>query len=456
MLRSLGITATRVAASGVLGAVRPPSSSLLFAATAGAAAPSRSLSIHEHLSHQLLREAGVSVPRGGVAFTPDEAVAVADELPGDDVVIKAQVLAGGRGLGLFENGLKGGVHIVFKNKLKDIASKMLGGILHTQQTPPGGLLVNRVMLAERLMLEKEVYFAVLMDRQYRGPVMVASSEGGVEIEKVAAETPDLIFKEPVDIREGVKREQVESLAAKLGFEGDALTQAADNMERIYEMFIAKDCTMVEINPMAKLTDGRVLAMDAKVNFDDNASFRQADIFGLEDKSQVDPREVEATKYDLNYIGLDGNVACLVNGAGLAMATMDQIALHGGEPANFLDVGGGATAEQIAAAFKIITSDKQVKVILVNIFGGIMQCNVVAEGILQGGEALRNEGIELPPVVVRLQGTNQEEGARLLNESDLGLIAINDLDKAAYKAATIARIAEEAELEGFKAKFTLQQ
>jgi len=415
---------------------------------AAASVQSRSLSIHEHLSHQLLREAGVHVPKGGVAFSVDEAVAVANEMPGEDVVIKAQVLAGGRGLGLFENGLKGGVHITFKNKLREIATKMLGGTLHTQQTPPGGLEVNRVMLAERLQLEKEVYFAVVMDRQYRGPVMVASSEGGVEIEKVAAETPDKIFKEPVNILEGVKREQVEGLADKLGFSGDAAKMAADNMEAIYNLFVEKDCTMVEINPMAQLVDGRVLAMDAKLNFDDNAVFRQKEIFDLEDTTQVDPREVAAAKYDLNYIGLDGNVACMVNGAGLAMATMDQIKLHGGEPANFLDVGGGATTEQVKAAFKILTSDEGVKVIFTNVFGGIMKCDVIAEGIIQAVEEI---GLDLP-VVIRLQGTNAERGAELLNEADLGLIAINDLDQAAYKAATLASIAEKAEQEGFHVKF----
>lgn len=363
----------------------------------------RSLSLHEYLSMELLQEAGVSVPKGFVAKSSDEAYAIAKKLGSKDVVIKAQVLAGGRGKGTFTSGLKGGVKIVFSpEEAKAVSSQMIGQKLITKQTGAKGRICNQVLVCERKYPRREYYFAVTMERSFQGPVLIGSSQGGVNIEDVAAENPEAIVKEPIDIIEGIKKEQAVTLAKKMGFPSNIVDSAAENMIKLYNLFLKYDATMVEINPMVEDADGKVLCMDAKINFDSNSAYRQQKIFALQDWSQEDERDKDAADADINYIGLDGNIGCLVNGAGLAMATMDIIKLHGGTPANFLDVGGGATVQQVTEAFKLITSDKRVQAILVNIFGGIMRCDIIAQGIVM---AVKDLEIRIP-VVVRLQGECQ--------------------------------------------------
>ncbi|KAI9298654.1 succinate-CoA ligase [Neoconidiobolus thromboides FSU 785] len=397
---------------------------------------SRNLSIHEYLSVDLLKDYGIKVPKGSVAKTPKEALDVAKALSTDDVVIKAQVLAGGRGKGTFKNGLKGGVRVVYSPQEAEMfAEKMLGNKLVTKQTGAAGKPCNAVYIVEREYLRREYYFAILMDRKTSGPVIVASSQGGMDIEAVAAENPSAIITHPVNIHEGLKHEDAVSLAKKAGFSPNCVNDAADTFMKLYKLFIEKDATLVEINPMAESSKHEVLCMDAKINFDDNADFRQKDIQSLRDTTQEDSREVEAAKYNLNYIGLDGNIGCLVNGAGLAMATMDIIKLNGGDPANFLDVGGGATAQQVTEAFKIISSDPQVSAILVNIFGGIMRCDIIAQGIVQAVQQLKLN----VPLVVRLQGSEVEAGKKLIADSGLRIITCDDLDEAAQKAVKLSNI-----------------
>ncbi|KAJ1548511.1 hypothetical protein HK405_002896 [Cladochytrium tenue] len=400
----------------------------------------RNLSIHEHHSMGLLRDYGVKVPRGAVATTPAEAEAVAKSLGTEDLVIKAQVLAGGRGKGHFDSGLQGGVRVVYSPAdIKTYAEKMLGHKLITKQTGEAGRICNAVYVVERLYVRREFYFAVIQDRTSQGPVIIASSQGGMDIETVAKENPDAIVTHPVDINAGLARSDAESVAERLGFRGAAVGKAADIFERLYKIFVEKDATMIEINPLAEISDGEVMCMDAKFGFDDNAEFRQHDIFSLRDTTQEDPREVAAAKWNLNYIGLDGHIGCLVNGAGLAMATMDIIKLNGGDPANFLDVGGGANANQVAEAFKIISSDPHVTAILVNIFGGIMRCDVIAQGII---DAVNQLGLTLP-LVVRLQGTEVERAKKLIAESGLRVFAIDDLDAAASKVVQMSKIVQLA-------------
>lgn len=307
---------------------------------------------------------------------------------------------------------------------------MIGHNLITKQTGPEGVPVKTVMVAEALDIAREVYFAILMDRASGGPVLVASPQGGMDIEAVAEETPELIFKVPIDINKGVQPEQTRKLAEQLGFKGPNVNTASEQMQRLYKLFMGVDATMVEINPFGETPTGEVVAFDAKINFDDNAEFRQKDIFAQRDFEMEDPREAEAAKYNLNYIGMDGNIGCLVNGAGLAMATMDIIKLRGGSPANFLDVGGGATETAVREAFKIITSDKQVKAILVNIFGGIMKCDTIAKGVVA---AAREVKLSIP-LVVRLEGTNVTLAKQILAENkDVAIISADDLDDAAIKA-----------------------
>jgi succinyl-CoA synthetase beta subunit len=303
---------------------------------------------------------------------------------------------------------------------------MFGNRLVTKQTPPEGVLVNKIMVCESLNFNKEFYFAILMDRATNGPVLVASTQGGMDIEAVAHETPELIHTVPVDINVGVTPQQGKWIAEKLGFSN--IPQAVEQIQRLYKLFISCDATQVEINPFVETSDKRVFAIDAKINFDDNAEFRQKEIFAMRDVAEEDPREVEASKFNLNYIGLDGNIGCMVNGAGLAMATMDIIKLYKGKPANFLDVGGGANTSQITEAFKIISSDPQVKAILVNIFGGIMKCDIIANGIVQ---ALKQIQVK-QPIVVRLAGTNVELGQKILRESGYKIQTASDLDDAAAK------------------------
>ncbi len=393
------------------------------------------MNIHEYQAKELLQRFDVATTRGKVASTLDEAEQIARELGDVDVVVKAQIHAGGRGKGKFKNGFKGGVHIrKTPQEVREVAAKMLGQILITHQTGPTGRVVNKVLVAQSAEIAREIYFAVLLDRATAAPLIVASSEGGVDIETVAAKSPEKIIREPIDPLAGLQPFQTHKVAKQLGFESSQLKSAAKLFEGLYRTFVAFDCSMVEVNPLVITTKGDVLALDAKFNFDDNALYRHPEIEALRDVAEEDPREVEASKHGLNYIGLDGNIACLVNGAGLAMATMDIIKFYGGDPANFLDVGGGATEEQVTEAFKILIADKKVKAILVNIFGGIMKCDVIAQGIINAAKTV-NLSV---PLVIRLEGTNVERGKKLLKESGVELIAADDLADAAQKAVAAAK------------------
>jgi succinyl-CoA synthetase beta subunit len=393
------------------------------------------MNIHEYQAKELLQKFEVATTRGKVAATLDEAEQIARDLGDIDIVVKAQIHAGGRGKGSFNNGFKGGVHVrKTPNEVRDVAAKMLGEILVTHQTGPTGRLVNKVLVAESADIAREIYFAVLLDRATAAPLIVASTEGGVEIEAVAARSPEKIIREPINPLAGLQPYQARKLAKQLGFESSQLKNASKLFEGLYRTFIAFDCSMVEVNPLVVTTKGEVLALDAKFNFDDNALYRHPEIAAMRDVAEEDPREVEASRHGLNYIGLDGNIACLVNGAGLAMATMDIIKFYGGEPANFLDVGGGATEEQVTEAFKILIADKKVKAILVNIFGGIMKVDIIAQGIINAAKSI---GLSVP-LVVRLEGTNVEVGKQLLKESGLALITANDLADAAQKAVEAAK------------------
>ncbi len=392
------------------------------------------MNIHEYQAKELLQKFDVATTRGRVASSLDDAEQIARELGDVDIVVKAQIHAGGRGKGTFKNGFKGGVHIRrTPDQVRDVALKMLGQILVTHQTGPAGRKVNKLLVAESADIAREIYFAVLLDRATAAPVIVASTEGGVEIEAVAAKSPEKIIREPIDPLAGLQPFQTRKLAKQLSFEPSQLKSASKLFEGLYRMFVAYDCSMVEVNPLVVTTKGEVLALDAKFNFDDNALYRHPEIAALRDIAEEDPREVEASNHGLNYIGLDGNIACLVNGAGLAMATMDIIKFYGGEPANFLDVGGGATEEQVTEAFKILIADKKVKAILVNIFGGIMKCDIIAQGIINAAKTL-NLSV---PLVVRLEGTNVEAGKKLIADSGLAVIAADDLADAAQKAVKAA-------------------
>ena len=392
------------------------------------------MNIHEYQAKELLQKFDVATTRGRVASTFDQAEQIARELGDVEIVVKAQIHAGGRGKGTFKNGFKGGVHVCkTPAEVRDAAAKMLDQILVTHQTGPGGRKVNKVLVAESADIAREIYFAVLLDRATAAPVIVASTEGGVEIEAVAAKSPEKIIREPVDPLAGLQPFQTRKLAKQLGFESSQLKSASKLFEGLYRTFVAYDCSMVEVNPLVLTTKGDVLALDAKFNFDDNALYRHPEIAELRDMAEEDPREVEASKHGLNYIGLDGDIACLVNGAGLAMATMDIIKFYGGEPANFLDVGGGATEEQVTEAFKILIADKRVKAILVNIFGGIMKCDIIAQGIINAAKTLKLS----VPLVVRLEGTNVEAGKNLVADSGLAVISADDLADAAQKAVKAA-------------------
>ena len=371
------------------------------------------MNIHEYQAKELLQKFGVATPRGKSGFDPEEAEQIARELGTSDLVVKAQIHAGGRGKGTFANGFKGGVHCASRRRKRARSlRKMLGQTLVTHQTGPAGRVVNKVLVAESVEIAREIYFAILLDRATAAPLIVASTEGGVEIETVAEKSPEKIMRETIDPLAGLQPFQTRKLAKQLGFESAQMKAAAKLFDGLYRTFIGLDCSMVEVNPLVVTTKGEVLALDAKFNFDDNALYRHPEVAALRDIAEEDPREVEASKHGLNYIGLDGNIACLVNGAGLAMATMDIIKFYGGSPANFLDVGGGATEEQVTEAFKILIADKKVKAILVNIFGGIMKCDVIAQGIINAAKA-----VKLPvPLVVRLEGTNVEAGKKLLAES----------------------------------------
>eukprot|EP00922_Rhytidocystis_sp_ex-Travisia-forbesii_P003328 GHVS01004869.1.p1 GENE.GHVS01004869.1~~GHVS01004869.1.p1 ORF type:complete len:518 (+),score=117.70 GHVS01004869.1:129-1682(+) len=409
----------------------------------------RSLHLQEAHAQGFLAQYGVSVPRGCLANTAREAEHCAKELGEDiDYVIKAQVLAGGRGLGYFsENGFQGGVHVCTSaSQVKDIAGKMLGNHLVTKQTGEQGKLCSKVLVCERFYLRREKYLALLMDRNSGGPLFIGSVVGGTSIEDIAARHPEAIVHMPVDSsKQELGELEVTEFCTKLGFAGASLSQAIANVRGIYKLFNEKDCTLIEINPFAETHDGRVLACDAKLNFDDNAAYRQEEVFALRDIEQEDPREVAASRYDLNYVGLDGSIGCMVNGAGLAMATMDIIKLHGGRPANFLDVGGGANKQQVVEALRILQNDPNVKAIMVNIFGGIMRCDIIGLGIIHASQEV---GL-YKPLVVRLEGTNQEKARELLEESGMKVMFCTDFDDAARKVvkmAEIVQLAEHAELD----------
>ena len=392
------------------------------------------MNIHEYQAKELLTKFGADNPRGSVARTAAEAEKVARDLGTDSIVVKAQIHAGGRGKGTFTNGFQGGVHLCkTAAEARDIAGRMIGQTLVTHQTGPGGRLVNQVLVAESVEIEKEFYFAILLDRATGAPVIVASREGGMDIEEVAARSPEKILREAVDPAFGLQPYQTRKLAQELGFAPGQTRAAGRLFAALYRCFISSDCSMVEINPLVLTKGGEVLALDAKFSFDDNALFRHPDIVALRDIGEEDPREVAASEHHLSYIGLDGNIGCMVNGAGLAMATMDIIKHHGGDPANFLDVGGGASEEQVTEAFKILLSDAKVKAILVNIFGGIMRCDVIAQGVLNAVKAVKLE----IPLVVRLEGTNVEQGRKLLAESGLPIVTATDLDTAASEIVKLA-------------------
>jgi len=386
------------------------------------------MNIHEHQAKDLFDRFGVPCPRGKVAVTPKEAFEAAKRLGASELVVKAQIHAGGRGKGVFNNGFQGGVHVVKSpEEVGEVAARMLGQILVTQQTGEAGRLVRKVLVAESVTIRRELYLAILMDRQSCQPVVIVSTEGGMNIEDVAARTPEKILRELVHPLAGLQAYQVRKLCHALGLTTTA-RQFGRLLHALYKLFIDCDCSMVEINPLVVTDDDHVYALDAKFSFDDNALFRHPEITALRDTEEEDPREVAAATHDLNYIGLDGNIACLVNGAGLAMATMDLIKHHGGEPANFLDVGGGASTEQVTAAFNIILSDRNVKGIFINIFGGIMDCNIVAQGVVA---AARETGLSLP-LVVRLEGNNVEAAKATLAASGLNIVSAEGMDDGALK------------------------
>ncbi len=387
------------------------------------------MNIHEYQAKALLEKFGVPVPKGAAAKTPEEFINALTELPEGPTMVKSQIHAGGRGKGTFTDGYKGGVKFCkTKAEAKEVASRMLGNTLVTVQTGPAGRKVQTVYFTVASDIKKEYYLAILLDRVASRPVIVASTEGGVEIEKVAHETPEKIFKVVVDPAYGLADFQVRELVTRLGFSGAEAKNASKLIRSLYSMYWETDAAMVEVNPLISTPTGEVLALDAKVSFDDNSLFRHPEIVALRDLNEEDPKEVEASKHSLNYIALDGNIACLVNGAGLAMSTMDIIKHFGGSPANFLDVGGGATRSQVVAAFKIILGDANVKGIFVNIFGGIMDCNVIATGIV---EAVREVGLKLP-LVVRLEGNNVDAGKATLASSGLTIVSGDSMADAAQK------------------------
>jgi len=388
------------------------------------------MNIHEYQAKQILAKYGVSVPKGKIAFTPAEAEEAAREFIAEKgiCVVKAQIHAGGR-------GKAGGVKLAkSKEEAANIARELLGKVLVTHQTGPAGKEVKKVYVEEGCQIARELYLGLVVDRSTQRVVFMASTEGGVEIEEVAAKTPEKILKEYVDPAVGLIPFQGRKLAFGLGIDKASINKAVKFMTALYNAFVASDCSMAEINPLVVTKDGDIIALDAKMSFDDNALMRHKDIEGMRDLDEEDPKEVAASRFNLNYVALDGNIGCMVNGAGLAMATMDMIKLSGGNPANFLDVGGGANKEQVTAAFKLITSDPNCRGVLVNIFGGIMRCDIIAEGIIA---AAKDIGIKVP-LVVRLQGTNVEQGRKLLAESGLNIVSAERMDEAAEKAVEAAR------------------
>jgi succinyl-CoA synthetase, beta subunit len=389
------------------------------------------MNIHEYQAKALLRRYRVTTPRGEVVYTARAAARVAEELGGSRWVVKAQIHAGSR-------GKAGGVRIgTSPQEIAELADQMLGSTLVTEQTGPKGQAVSRLLVERAARIEREFYLSLVVDRDSQRIVVIASGEGGIDIEEVAAATPDAIHREYVDPGVGLLDFQCRKIATAIGL-GTRTMSFTRLLKRMYRLFRDKDCLLLEINPFIEAEDGELVALDCKMSFDDNALFRQGAVVELRDFDEEDPKEVEATGHGLNYIALDGSVGCIVNGAGLAMATMDAIEHHGGQPANFLDVGGGASPEKIANAFRIVLKDPNVSAILVNIFAGINRCDWIAQGVVQ---ATRDQSIDVP-VIVRLAGTNVEEGRRILDESNLALIQADDLDDAAAKAVEAARDAQE--------------
>ena len=386
------------------------------------------MKIHEYQAKEILRKFGVVTPQGFPCFTVQEALAAADKLGGPVWVVKAQIHAGGRGKG-------GGVKLArSRDEVKTLASAILGMQLKTHQTGPEGQKVRRLLVEEGADIRKELYVGMVVDRGSQRVVLMASSEGGMDIEEVAAQTPEKIHKVAIDPKAGLTDRDAEDVARKIGIPADAVPQARELLKKLYQAFDQTDASLAEINPLILTGDGKVVALDAKINFDDNALFRHPEIVALRDLDEEDPAEIEASKYDLSYIQLDGNIGCLVNGAGLAMATMDIIKLYGGNPANFLDVGGGASAEKVTEAFKIMLKNPKLQAILVNIFGGIMKCDVIAEGVVT---AARQVGLQVP-LVVRLEGTNVELGKKILADSGLPIISAADMADAAEKVVKAAK------------------
>lgn len=392
--------------------------------------PARHLNLLEYQSKQLLDESKVAIQAFRLIENKDDKKKL-DDFSVPEYVVKAQILAGGRGKGHFSNGFKGGVHITkVKEEALKLAEQMLGHKLITKQTPEDGILVKQVMVARSVDIIRETYFSIVMDREYNGPVIIASPAGGMDIEAVAEETPEKILTMPVDIQEGLTRPMAEKIAKFLQFNDTTLeSKAADEIQKIWNLFLKVDATQIEINPLAETADKQIISVDAKFNFDDNAEYRQKRIFEMGDETESDPKEVEAQKYNLNYIAMDGNIGCLVNGAGLAMATMDIIKLNNGAPANFLDVGGSVKEDQVLKAFQILVSDTNVKAILVNVFGGIVNCATIANGIVNASKVMNLQ----IPVVVRLEGTNVDAARKILKDSGMAIQTAQDLDDAAAKA-----------------------
>jgi succinyl-CoA synthetase beta subunit len=385
------------------------------------------MKIHEYQAKAILARHGVPVPRGEVAFNAAEAGDIARRLGGDIVVVKAQIHAGGRGKG-------GGVKLAKSaDEAETIAAQMIGMTLVTHQTGPEGRIVARVLIEEGLKMTRELYLSIVLDRAAGKPVMMASADGGMDIEEVAAKTPERIHRVHIEPGVGLVPFEARQLGFAIGLDGSQVNKAVKLMTALYAAFVATDASLVEINPLVVTAAGDLLALDAKMNFDDNALYRHPEIKDLRDLGEEDPLEVEASKFSLNYIHLDGNIGCMVNGAGLAMATMDIIKLAGGEPANFLDVGGGANAEQIRNAFKILMSDKNVKAVLINIFGGILRCDVLAQGVIA---AVKELGVPVP-IVIRMEGTNVDEGKRLLRESEMNFATADSMDEAAARVVQLA-------------------
>ncbi|RNF06465.1 putative succinyl-CoA ligase beta-chain [Trypanosoma rangeli] len=396
----------------------------------------RFFNIHEYQSKAILKEGGCKAEFGVACCNLAEVEAALGRIKTDKKVVKSQILAGGRGMGTFVDGYKGGVHVCKDaTEAMDCAKHMLNNTLVTKQTGPKGQKVSVLYVTEAITgIKRELYLALLLDRKSASPMFIGSAEGGMGIEELAQKSPEKIKRMRINVQEGINDENCLAFAKELGFAGRAAENAAEQLKALYNVGKSKDCTQVEINPLVELENGDVMCIDAKLSFDDNAEFRQKDIFELADKTQIDAKEVLAKKHELNYIALNGNVGCLVNGAGLAMATMDLISMHGGKPANFLDVGGSACKEQIVAAFEIITGDPSVKSILVNIFGGIMRCDVIAEGIVAASRQMKGRMV---PVVVRLSGSKEEEGKRILKESGLELHPAQNFEEAAQLACKFA-------------------